>query len=364
MTRKKVLILLGSVVLALMLVVPLVVACAAPTPSPTPSPSPTPGEVTYSWRLASGAADPMHIAYMQQRMFGTLLEERSDGRITVSLYPGSILGDWTVQNEMVAEGSLDMAVVVINPALDKRLNVNALNYVYFDNAGARDAFLLPDGWLSKMLEPILANVNVKLLGTGHNGWVGVHLTKGNRPRVDTVDNWFADVAKIKIRVEPVTTMQKHTEAMGFKGVVLPFAEVYTALQLGTIDGWVGSGISRAVQYSDVIRYRIEQRGKVDMHALIMNQELWNSLSTADKELVQDVAWEVQEYGYDVWEDMEATVWPKKTEEVDVEIVELSPTVLAEIIKRDRDLEWTYAEEELIGKEFMDQVRAKAQKPPA
>lgn len=344
--------------IALVMVLSLVGACAKPAPAPAP------GEVTYSWRLASAAADPEHIATIQQGLFAKLLKERSDGRIIVGLYPGSILGDWTVQNEMVAEGSLDMALVCINPALDKRLNVNALNYVYFDNAGARDAFMLPDGWLSKMLEPVLADVNLKLLATGHNGWVGVHLTEGNLPRVDTVDNWFADAAKIKIRCEPVKTMEKHTEAMGFKGVVMPFSEVYSALQTGTIDGWVGSGVSRAVQYSDVIRYRVEERGKVDMHALIMNLDLWNSLSAADKKIVQDVAYEVGEAGFDAWEDMEATVWPKRCEEANVEIVELAPAVLAEIIKRDRDIEWTYAEKELVGKEFMDEVRAHAQKPPS
>lgn len=44
MTKKKILILLGSVCLALMLAVPVVVGCAgpAPTPTPTPTPAPTP----------------------------------------------------------------------------------------------------------------------------------------------------------------------------------------------------------------------------------------------------------------------------------------------------------------------------------
>lgn len=351
--------LLASVCLALMLALPMVASCAAPEPAPAPAPE----EVTYSWRLATTAAYPEHIANIQAKAFARALKEKSDGRIIVGLYLGGILGDWTVQNEMIAEGSLDMAVACLNPALDKRLNVNALNYVYFNNAGARDAFMLPDGWLSKMLEPLLTAVNIKMLATGHNGWVGIQMTKGHLPRVDTVEHWFADTAKMKIRCEPVKTMEKHTEAMGFKAVVMPWSEVYSALQTGTIDGLVGSGISNAVHYSDVIRYRIEERGKVDLQPTIMNLDLWNSLSAADKKIVQDAAYEAQEIGFDAWEDMEANLWPKRCEEVNVQLFELAPAVLAEIIKRDRDIEWTYAEKELIGKEFMDKVRANAQKPP-
>lgn len=356
-----------SMVLALIMVVTLVgslvAACAAPAPAPVPAPAPTPEKATYDWRLGVIGELPTCIRVLGAEMFVKLINERSDGRITIGLYPGSLLGDWTVQNELVAEGSLELTMACISPAFDERLNVNALNYVYFDAKSCRDAFMLPNGWLAKMLQPVAAESNLKVLSWMHEGWVGVHMTEGHLPRVDTPEHWFEDTAKMKIRCEPVKTMEKHTEAMGFKGVVLPFSEVYTALQTGTIDGWVGSGMNRAVQYSDVIRYRIEERGKVDAMPLMMNLELFNSLSAEDQKIVQDTAYEVQEFGFDTIEEDEATYWPEKCKEVGVEVIELAPAVLAEIIKRDRDIEWNYAEKELIGKEFMDEVRAHAQEPP-
>ena len=361
MTKKFLLIMVGLI----LIFSTLLYACAAPAPAPapTPAPAPAPEKPAYQWRLGVIGEDPMSIRMRGAEMFAKLLKERSGGRIIVGLYPGNLLGDWTVQNELVAEGSLELTMGCMNPALDKKLNVNALNYMYFDAKGCRDAFMLPDGWLAKLLEPVATSSNFKVLYWMHEGWVGVHMTEGNLPRVDTVENWFADTAKMKIRCEPVKTMEKHTEAMGFKAVVLSFSEVYTALQTGAIDGWVGSGIGRAVQYSDVIRYRIEERGKVDAMPLMMNLDLFNSMSAEDQKILQDTSYEVQKWGFDTIEEDEVTMWLKKAQEVNVEIIQLAPAVLAEIIKRDRDIEWVYAEKELIGKEFMDAVRANAQKPP-
>ena len=124
MTRNKVLMLLGSFVLALILVVPLIVACATPAPSPTPSPSPSPSpspapipaEEVYHWRMQHwwGAAEQ----YLFE-MFADRLEMMSDGRIIIDqLYWDGGLVPWDETHNALRAGTLDIIFDWGEPWLD------------------------------------------------------------------------------------------------------------------------------------------------------------------------------------------------------------------------------------------------------
>jgi C4-dicarboxylate-binding protein DctP len=76
-----------------------------PTGAATPSPTPTPKPITLkmvSSTKPDGAAVPTY------RLFADLVEEYSDGRVTVDIYPNSQLYPVTEQWEAVATGSVDM----------------------------------------------------------------------------------------------------------------------------------------------------------------------------------------------------------------------------------------------------------------
>ncbi|MBA7543706.1 hypothetical protein ES705_36043 [subsurface metagenome] len=100
MTRKKILILLGSVCLALTM---MVMACAAPaptTPAPTtPAPPTTPPvtpappatPVEFEWRLQGSFGPGDHEPEVGIPSFVQFIEEQSNGRLTIDFfYDGEI----------------------------------------------------------------------------------------------------------------------------------------------------------------------------------------------------------------------------------------------------------------------------------
>jgi TRAP-type C4-dicarboxylate transport system substrate-binding protein len=290
--------------------------------------------------------------------FVDLMESKSAGRIKTTIYIGLTLGDWTVANEMVQEGSLELCLDNHYPALDERLNAQFLNYLFFDWAGCREAFMEPGGWMNEVQEPVFTKVGFKQLGTVNPGWVGIGFKKGVHPDATNVDAWFADAAKIKIRCEPAKLMEKVAESLGFKVEVMPYSELYTALQTGVVEGWIGGTLVDSMLWLDILDYFVQARDRIDLENLFMNLELWNSLSDEDKEIVRSSAVEAQNWAWD-WIEEEEKTWVGQAEAAGMEVAELAPEVMAEIVRRDHETEWPFAEQELVGKEMMDAIRAHA-----
>jgi len=132
--EKRLLMLIGTISLSLMLVIPFMVACAAPAPTPTPAPAPTPtpGELpTYgTWRFGSvrPVEDPATIAH---QAWVDMVEERSDGRIKIDIYPASQLGGWVEMYEMMATGVLDLACAIAVDPFDPRMAIDWAPYRFF-----------------------------------------------------------------------------------------------------------------------------------------------------------------------------------------------------------------------------------------
>ncbi|WP_417275629.1 hypothetical protein [Celeribacter halophilus] len=71
--------------------------------------------------------------------FADLVSEKTDGELTVKVYPGSQLGDWTEVYEQVIEGAVDIAMQPLATSSDKRLAITWFPYAYSDYDTARVA---------------------------------------------------------------------------------------------------------------------------------------------------------------------------------------------------------------------------------
>lgn len=138
--------------------------------------------------------------------------------------------------------------------------------------------------------------------------------------------------------------------------MMPYAELYTALQTGVVDGWIGGTLVDSMLWLDILDYFVQTRDRIDLENLFMNLELWNSLPKEDQDIIQSSAIEAQNWAWD-WIEEEEKTWVAQAEAAGMEVAELAPEVMAEIVRRDHEIEWPFAEEELIGKEMMDAIRA-------
>jgi len=73
--------------------------------------------------------------------------------------------------------------------------------------------------------------------------------------------------------------------MGYQTVTIPFAEVPSALKLGTVDAssWVGPESLWTI-FRDTCKYYYPIRDVYSTGQVIINKELFNSMSTEDQDI--------------------------------------------------------------------------------
>lgn len=160
--------------------------------------------------------------------FAELVEEASDGAITVEVHPASTLGTWEEMIEGLQLGSTDIVI-------ESLLSLES----YTDLAGVETApFLYEDYdqfqavWGGELGTEIIDAVSE---ASGYepigNMYRGPRVLTTSEP-VESID----DVQGLTIRTPSAPTMLATWEAIGARAEALPFNEVYSALESGVIDG--------------------------------------------------------------------------------------------------------------------------------
>jgi len=289
MTKKKLLILLGSVCLALMLVVPMVAACAgpaAPSPAPSPTPSPTPAPppeaetVDILYMCGATSVSYTDVAeYMKAH-----LEEATDGRIQVEIIYGTALAPLAEHLDCMETGMFDILNTWDGYFAGK---VPFLNFVSL---------------CSQLIDEGMEDGNVLY---EHFGWDEIYESEWNRYNSHFIDFMnmdpgvgfvstkrvpdFESLSGLKMRA--VGTSAKIFTAAGASVIYLPADEVYAGLASGLIDAALYGAVSDhyAFGWQDVTMYWVAELGKAEEHGISCNMDFWNSLSKGDQTLIEDVA---------------------------------------------------------------------------
>lgn len=155
--------------------------------------------------------------------------------------------------------------------------------------------LVPDGGPGSELYDYIVGV-YEARGVRHIGHaagdlgVGVHYFSTNFP-VTSID----DLRGRQMRVTPLT---RHVvQAAGGESVTLPPAEIYLAMDRGTVDGFswpVADGFTR-YGWQDVTDYMIDQPMYRSGGSVAMNLDAWNRLSPEAQEILLQAMTETQEW---------------------------------------------------------------------
>jgi TRAP-type transport system periplasmic protein len=106
-----------------------------------------------------------------------------------------------------------------------------------------------------------------------------------------------DLTGRRIRAAPI--YQPLIEALGGSAVVLPPAEIYSALDLGVVDGavWPIFGPLQFRWY-EVAPYMMRPTFGVVTHQIFMSDRGWNALSSDMQEIFLDVGREIEEFSFE------------------------------------------------------------------
>jgi TRAP-type C4-dicarboxylate transport system substrate-binding protein len=100
----------------------------------------------------------------------------------------------------------------------------------------------------------------------------------------------ADLAGIKLRMPPGEYWQFLGESIGVNPTPVPYAEVYTALQSGAIDGQDNPLVaSRLMKFDEVTTQFVLTGHVLGYDVMVMTTKLWDSLSPAERAKIEAAA---------------------------------------------------------------------------
>ena len=143
------------------------------------------------------------------------------------------------------------------------------------------------GFMWNLIDDITQKNGVKLLGIFNAGFMGLGAKK-----VDSEDFEFLTGTQTKsmlMRSPSSNAFAVSMKEMGYNTTVIPYADLYSAMQSGLCDGWVGgSGLVNYDSFRDVIKYFVDCNVVNECIPVQMNQELFDSLPAGYQTIVTDV----------------------------------------------------------------------------
>ena len=264
-------------ILALVLMLALMIPCAALAADPNGT-----AEITFSY----GDVNPFgHVIVNAAEYFRDQLYEKTNGRIWMEIYPSGQLGDDAECYQGMQMGAVDMYRGNASSLTDfgkNQISALALPYIFRD----RNHFW--DVCTSELGNSILANLQE--CGTGMVALC--FLDEGARNFFTTTKpvTKLADLAGQKIRVQQSALMMDTVAALGASPTPVDYAELYTALQSGIVDGAENPPASYySNKFYEVAPYYVLDGHTYSPSVILISEMMWNTLSAEDQAIMREVA---------------------------------------------------------------------------
>ena len=222
--------------------------------------------------------------------FAKRVETETNGNVKISIFPASQLGDWEEVYEQLAQGSVDLAIQSVSTKFDSRLAITWFPYTAVDYDSARQAWNT-GGFLFNIVDDLIEPQGIELLAPYAFGLGGVAVGK----TVSDPKNPDADHSDLKIRVWPsgVGTHKPLLERLGYSTTTMPWAELYTGVQTGVIDGMIGGVPENAVRdWNGVVKTWLQLNDHFEINWLLASASTYANLSPEDAATVKKVAAEL------------------------------------------------------------------------
>ena len=299
------------------------------------------------WRVA-GIAPADHASTKILKAAVKEINEKTDNKYRLKVYPASQLGDYTLVINEVAQGAIELADISITPQLDSRLGIVympclAATYDDIDRVYAKGSHFY------NLYEKLLAEHDLKLLGLDVQGFAGVGMVKEPKSPKNI------DVAKdAMIRVPPIDTWRMVAESLNYKTVTINWGDLYPAMQTGVCDGWIaGTPSWNYIAFKDLLNYYIPYNTTVDSTAYIMSMKKWNTLSQDEQKIFQDAFTAAAARSRENARKDDAG-FISKMEEKGIKILRLTEEETRTISAKVHDKVWPKLTEQL-GKEIMEEL---------
>ena len=206
------------------------------------------------------------------------VEEKTEGRVEIDIFPNSQLGSETEMLEQVKMGTMESAAIMAGSmqALDMRMAIEDLPYMWKDIDHARAAY---DGEFGDYLAKVMDEQGMKKIG--YLEWGFRHITNNKQPIVTP-----ADMEGLKIRVAQSKLRIDAFEEVNALPTAMSFSEVYGALQQGALDAQENPLANIVTPKLDEVQKYLSLTGHFyNTIMLVVDNDVWDKISEEDQKII-------------------------------------------------------------------------------
>jgi len=212
------------------------------------------------------------------------IKKRTNGKFDIQVFPASSLGKETDINQGMQLGTVDMIISGPSFAARSYPRLGIAYYPFIFRDGDHLLAYSKSAVFKEMIDGFREKTGIQILAYTY---YGARHTTAQKPFTDC-----AGMKGIKIRVPDVPAYRAMPEACGANPTPIAFAEVYLALQNGTVDAQENPLTTiEAKKFYEVQKHIMLTGHIVDGLTTQVAPYVWSKLSEAEKKIFSEVALE-------------------------------------------------------------------------
>ncbi|GAA0181055.1 DctP family TRAP transporter solute-binding subunit [Clostridium sediminicola] len=286
---------IGSLILSFVMVSLLFIGCSSKTEETASGE--TPKEKIVLKLGHTGAPD--HPYQKAAEMFAEKVAEKTDGMVEIKIFPSNQLGKQKELVEGAQLGTVDMVLTsdVLLSGFEPKMGALNLPFLFSDYENVVNAL---NGEAGQELSEALLTKNLKVIGWWENGFR--HITNSK-----TIIENPSDLEGLKIRTPSGTVFVDTFNMLGASATPMSFGELYSALQLNTVDGQENPTTHVLTQKF----YEVQDYLSLTYHIhvsepLIMSKAVYDKLPAEYQEILLEAGKDVSEWSYQTTKESEAS----------------------------------------------------------
>ncbi len=287
-----------SGLLVTMMILATAVGCSAPGGGTNPAPTPTPGATTpapsaqkkIEMKLSHPAATE-HPYHLGSVMLKDKVEAGTNGDISITIFPTNQLGSQQEVTEAAQLGTIDLVVTSDDQLVSIVPDFGALGMPFlFDDFD--HVYNTLNGEVGDLLSKKLEAKNMIVISWMENGFRNI--TNNSKPITKP-----EDLKGLKIRTSSTKPNMELFNTYGAQATNIAFSELYTALQLKTVD-------AQENPFANIIDkkfFEVQKYLSVTGHVhtsepMIMSKTSYDKLTPDNQILFKEVGKDVSKWAFD------------------------------------------------------------------
>jgi TRAP-type transport system periplasmic protein len=293
--------------------------------------------------VAAHVLAPTHHYQAAFEKMNEVLKEKTKGQIELVINHSAILGEEEEEIEGLQMGTINLATVSAAPLTGFVKEYMACDLPFMFSS-PEQAYKFYDGPIGDELLKLTERIGLVGLAWWENGFR--NFTNNVRPITTP-----ADMKGMKIRTMNSPVHMASVKALGANPTVIPFGELYSALQQGVVDGEENPvGNIHANKFYEAQKYLTLSRHFYDPSPIFISKKTWDTLTDEQKKIMKEAAIIARDHSRKVANDNEAGLI-KDLESKGMKVTVLTPDQVKAFQDATKDVYKDFVDK--TGKDFLD-----------